>query len=104
MCRGCWSGWQDGTAEQPGAPTGTYDAVGPVVPVGDWIELSRAVGGHTGAVVTADAAWLLANDVAGFMGPESLPMWLDEPGPGGPDATRRTRAARTTPRDLDTTA
>ncbi|MFD9968550.1 hypothetical protein ACFWYA_10255 [Streptomyces sp. NPDC059011] len=54
--------------------------------------------------MTADAAWLLANDVAGFMGPESLPMWLDEPGPGGPDATRRTRAARTTPRDLDTTA
>ncbi|MDI9883637.1 NAD-dependent epimerase/dehydratase family protein [Streptomyces sp. HNM0645] len=60
--------------------TGTYDAVGPVVPFGEWIGLSRAVGGHTAAVVTADAAWLLANDVAGFMGHESLPMWLDEPG------------------------
>ncbi|WP_030209772.1 NAD-dependent epimerase/dehydratase family protein [Streptomyces sp. NRRL S-87] len=59
--------------------TGTYDAVGPVVPFGEWVGLSRAVGGHTGPVVTADPDWLAAREVGQFMGPESLAMWLADP-------------------------
>jgi 2'-hydroxyisoflavone reductase len=60
--------------------TGTYDAVGPVVPFGRWIELSRAAGGHTGRVVLADPAWLTEQKVPEFMGPESLALWIAEPG------------------------
>jgi nucleoside-diphosphate-sugar epimerase len=59
--------------------TGTYDAVGPTVSLGEWIELSRAVGGHTGPVVPADPDWLRKQDVSEFMGSESLPLWIVDP-------------------------
>jgi 2'-hydroxyisoflavone reductase len=36
---------QAGTAD-------TYNAVGPVVPFGEWVEQSRAAGGHTGRPVS----------------------------------------------------
>jgi nucleoside-diphosphate-sugar epimerase len=60
--------------------TGTYDTVGPVVPFGEWIELSRQVGGHTGPVVSAPRSWLEEQKVEQYMGPDSLAMWLTEPG------------------------
>ncbi|MGH7753338.1 MAG: oxidoreductase, partial [Gemmatimonadales bacterium] len=60
--------------------TGAYDAVGPVVPFGEWIELCRSIGGHTGAVVPAPREWLEEQKIEQYMGPESLAMWLTEPG------------------------
>ncbi|MEU5066042.1 NAD-dependent epimerase/dehydratase family protein [Streptomyces virginiae] len=72
------AGWlldlaQEGTA-------GTFDAVGPVVPFDEWVDLSRRVAGHTGEVVAADPKWVLDQGVGPFMGPESMAMWMPEPG------------------------
>jgi nucleoside-diphosphate-sugar epimerase len=66
-------------AAEAGA-TGTYDAVGPRVPLGEWIALSRAVGGHEGPVVAADPAWLRSREVPEFMGEDSLAMWVGTAG------------------------
>jgi 2'-hydroxyisoflavone reductase len=60
--------------------TGTFDTCGPVVPFGEWIELAREVGGHTGPVVLAPREWLEEQKVEQYMGPDSLAMWLTEPG------------------------
>ncbi|WP_030565506.1 NAD-dependent epimerase/dehydratase family protein [Streptomyces aureocirculatus] len=59
--------------------TGTYNAVGPIVPFGEWVALSREIGGHTGPVVEADDDWLLGQDVVQAMGPESLALWVADP-------------------------
>ncbi|MEV6267489.1 NAD-dependent epimerase/dehydratase family protein [Kribbella sp. NPDC051936] len=72
------AGWLLDNATE--ARTGTFDVRGPLVPFGEWIELTREVGGHTGPVVRAPREWLVEQKVDQYMGPDSLAMWLVEPG------------------------
>lgn len=58
---------------------GTVNAVGPVVPLGEWIAESRRIGGHRGELVVASSAWLLDQGVEEFMGEGSLALWLPDP-------------------------
>jgi 2'-hydroxyisoflavone reductase len=59
---------------------GAYDVVGPAVPFGEWIELSRRIGGHTGPVVYVPQQWLIEQNVEQYGGEESLAMWSVQPG------------------------
>lgn len=56
--------------------TGTANAIGDPLPLGDLLGEARAATGHTGALVAADDEWLQAHDVRYWMGPRSLPLWL----------------------------
>ncbi len=58
---------------------GTMNTVGPIVPLREWVALSRSVGGHTGEVVPVASAWLRAHGVEEFMGEDSLALWLADP-------------------------
>ncbi len=85
------SGWLlDSAAE---GRTGAYDTVGPVVPFGAWVELSRAIGGHAGPVVRVPADWLVAREVEQYMGADSLAMWVVQPGWEGWSARTGAKAA-----------
>ncbi|HEY3558526.1 MAG TPA: NAD-dependent epimerase/dehydratase family protein [Kribbella sp.] len=72
------AGWLLDNAET--GRTGTFDTYGPVVPFGEWVATAREVGGHTGPVVLAPQEWLEEQKVEQYMGPESLTMWITEPG------------------------
>lgn len=83
--------------------TGTCNAVGPVLPFGEWVTVSRQVGGHDGPVVLAGAAWLLDQGVEEYMGEDSLAMWVADPNFAGwssrSDTAARQAGLRHRPRE-----
>jgi nucleoside-diphosphate-sugar epimerase len=72
------AGWLVDCAEA--GTTGVFNAVGPMVPFSHWVALAREVAGHIGPVVLAASDWLVDQQVGQYMGEESLPMGLVEPG------------------------
>lgn len=59
--------------------SGIFNATGDVVTLAEHLRVARDAAGHEGAAVAAPAEWLLAHDVHGWVGPRSLPIWLDDP-------------------------
>jgi nucleoside-diphosphate-sugar epimerase len=55
---------------------GTFDTVGVPTTVGALLEICRSAAGHTGDIVAADPEWLVAQGVAYWSGPKSVPLWL----------------------------
>jgi nucleoside-diphosphate-sugar epimerase len=57
---------------------GVFNTLGPQVPVREWVDLCRSIGGHDGEVVPIPGSWLLERGVTEFAGPRSIPMWVHE--------------------------
>jgi 2'-hydroxyisoflavone reductase len=57
---------------------GTFNASGPVVPLGEHLATAQSVARHAGDVVWTDPAWLREHEVGEWMGPRTLPLWLPE--------------------------
>lgn len=60
--------------------TGTVNAVGPVRPLSQVLDVVRAVTGWDGLQVAVPSGFLVEQRVEAYMGPRSLPLWIDEPG------------------------
>ncbi len=58
---------------------GIFNAVGESIPLAEHLAMARRVAGHGGGVVAAPADWLVAQGVAPWAGPKSLPLWLPMP-------------------------
>jgi 2'-hydroxyisoflavone reductase len=95
--------WIVGCAEAGTA--GVFNTAGEPRPLADHLALARAVAGHSGPLVPASPSWLAEHGVQSWMGPTSLPLWLDDPDWYGMNAhsTARARAAGLTTRPLEQT-
>lgn len=85
--------------------TGVFNAAGEPRDLSDHLAVARAVAGHAGLVVRAEPSWLIEHGVRPWMGPRSLPMWIDDPDWYGMNArsTERARAAGLVTRPLQDT-
>lgn len=59
--------------------SGTFNAMGETLPLGEYLESARRVAGHSGPVVARSSEWLLAQGVNPWMGERSLPLWIPNP-------------------------
>lgn len=70
--------WLVDFGEGGNAP-GIYDAIANRSTLPEFLAEARNVAGHVGQAVSATDDWLIAQGVAEWMGPRSLPLWLADP-------------------------
>lgn len=58
---------------------GTFNATGPTITLGDLLETARHVAGSTATIRPVPAGVLERHGVTAWMGPRSLPPWIDDP-------------------------
>ena len=84
---------------------GAYNATGPTTSLGEVLEVAARVAGSTATPLPVDHARLAELEVGAWMGPASLPLWIEDPlwrGFATMD-TSRARAAGLVTRPLDET-
>lgn len=74
--------------------TGIFNASGETRSLADHLSVARAVAGHSGPLVPAPPDWLAEHGVQTWMGPTSLPLWIDDPDWRGLNARCSERAQR----------
>lgn len=94
------AGWLVRCAEQH--TTGTFNALGPSIPLPEHLEVARRAAASEAHPVAAPEDWLLAHGVTEWAGPRSLPLWLADHSWYGMNARSidRARAAGLTSRPL----
>ncbi|MDQ2850131.1 MAG: NAD-dependent epimerase/dehydratase family protein [Actinomycetota bacterium] len=71
------AGWLVSCAETGVA--GIFNAAGAPCSLTDHLAVAREVAGHDGPVTNAWPDWLTEHGVQMWMGPSSLPLWIDDP-------------------------
>jgi len=62
-----------------GDGSGAFNVLGAPLNFGEHVAVARRVAAHAGTLAPAAAEWLHRHDVAEWMGPRSLPLWLTGP-------------------------
>jgi nucleoside-diphosphate-sugar epimerase len=71
---------------------GIFNVVGETLSLPEHLAIARETAGHRGPMVPVDQEWLLAHEIAPWMGERSLPLWLPLPEYAGFSCRNRSAA------------
>ena len=72
--------------------SGVFNATGNAIPLEQHLQAAREVAASTASFAPASPPWLTAHDVSEWMGPRSLPLWINDPAECGVGALSNARA------------